>query len=230
MRGATILFTEMSPDMDWEDDFNHWYDTHHIPVRAAVPGFLSAKRYCDPDRPNYLAVYEIESPETLESADYKKVRAQPNGQTAWMLSNVQNYSRYVGKEISSAKRDDVDEGYLDAPYLYAVFFSVPDNRVEEFNAWYEDEHVTLLLKCEHWQAVRRFEILEGEPQPWTHLAIHYIDDMAALNSPEREAARDTEWRKRLSEEPWFQSSTQLYESIGGRFIAKATDPLPKTKK
>jgi hypothetical protein len=41
--------------------------------------------------------------------------------------------------------------------------------------------------------------------------------MAALSSPERDAARDTEWRKRLAEEPWFQSGTQVYESIGNRF-------------
>lgn len=219
MNGATILFTEMSPDMDWEDDFNHWYDSHHIPVRAAVPGFLSAQRYCDPDRPNYLAVYEIETPEILESVPYQKVRAQPNAQTAWMLSNVQNYSRYIGKKLSEARRDDVDDTFLDAPYLYAVFFSVPDEKAEEFNAWYDDEHVPLLLKCKHWLAVRRFEILEGEPQPWTHLAIHHIDDMAAFTSPEREAARTTEWRAKLAEEPWFQSSNQLYERIGDRFIS-----------
>jgi hypothetical protein len=217
LSGATILFTEMSPDMDWEDDFNHWYETHHIPVRAAVPGFVSAQRYCEPDRPNYLAVYEIESPDILQSAEYQKVRAQPNGQTAWMLSNAMNYSRYIGKETSTARRDGVDDSFLDTPFLYAVFFSVPDERAEEFNSWYDDEHVPLLLQSEHWLAVRRFEILEGEPQPWTHLAVHYLDAMAALSSPERDAARDTEWRKRLAEEPWFQSGTQVYESIGNRF-------------
>lgn len=217
MSGATILFTEMSPDPDWEDDFNHWYDSHHIRVRAAVPGFLSAKRYCDPDRPNYLAVYEIASEDVLQSTEYQKVRAQPNAQTAWMLSNVQNYSRYVGNQIAEAKRDDTGDDFIDSPYLYAVFFSVPDERAADFNAWYDEEHVPLLLKCPSWLAVRRFEIIEGEPQPWTHLAIHYLDDLAALTSPERDAARDTDWRKRLAEEPWFQSSTQVYESIGDRF-------------
>lgn len=217
MKGATILFTEMSPDMDWEDDFNHWYDTHHIPVRAAVPGFVSAQRYKDPDRPTYLAVYEITAPEVLESVDYQKVRAQPNAQTAWMLSNVQNYSRYIGKEMSMVLRDGQDDGVIDAPVLYAVFFSVPDERVDEFNSWYDDEHVPLLLKCDHWLAVRRFEILEGEPQPWTHLAVHYIADMAAFDSPERKAARSTEWRAKLAEEPWFQGSYEVYERFGDRF-------------
>ena len=88
MKGATILFTEMSPDIDWEDAFNRWYDTHHIPNRTKVEGFISAHRYRDPDRPAYLAIYEIASEEVLYSSDYEKVRAQPNAQTAWMLSNV----------------------------------------------------------------------------------------------------------------------------------------------
>ena len=67
--------------------------------------------------------------------------------------------------------------------------------------------------------VRRFEIFDGEPQPWTHLALHYLADLAALDSPEREAARDTEWRKKLAEEQWFRASYQVFEAIGDRFPA-----------
>ena len=61
MRGSTILFAEMIPDADWEDRFNKWYDTHHMPARMAAPGFISAQRYRDPERLNYLAVYELAS-------------------------------------------------------------------------------------------------------------------------------------------------------------------------
>ena len=217
MKGATVLFSEMSPDIGWEGAFNHWYDTHLIPVRMGVPGFVSVQRYCDTDRPNYLGLFEITAPEVLESEEYEKIKSQPNAQTAWMRANSLGYARYLGTEISDQILDGAENSSLDAPILYAVFFSVPDERAEEFNSWYDDEHVPLLLKSEHWLAVRRFEILEGEPQPWTHLAIHYLDDMAALSSPERDAARDTEWRKRLAQETWFQSSTQVYESIGDRF-------------
>jgi hypothetical protein len=208
----------MSPDIDWEDDFHHWYDTHHIPVRLAVPGFLGAQRYLDLDRPNYLAIYEIESPEVLNSEDYEKVRAQPNAKTAWMLSNVQNYSRYLGAEIGEMRRKEgTGDEVLDADYIYAVFFSVPDDRAEEFNSWYEDEHVPMLLKGEGWLGVRRFEIYDGEPQPWTHLALHYLADQSAMDTPEHAAARETDWRKKLAEEDWFQPSARLFEVFGERF-------------
>ena len=45
MQGRTILFSEMTPDIDWEDGFNKWNDTHLLPSRLAAPGFVSAQRY-----------------------------------------------------------------------------------------------------------------------------------------------------------------------------------------
>ena len=153
----------------------------------------------------------------LESPEYTKVRNQPNARTAWMLANMLDTARYLGNEISDQQRDDAGEDSLDAPYIYAVYFSVPDERVEDFNRWYEEEHIPMLLKCKDWLRVRRFDIYEGEPQPWTHLALHYLNDMAALDSPEREAARNTDRYKKLAEEPWFQAGYQLFESLGERF-------------
>jgi len=218
LKGGTVLFSELSPDMDWEDEFNEWYDNHQIKSRMGVPGFASARRYRDPDRPNYLTVYEITDPEVLESAEYMKVRNQPNARTAWMLANMLDSSRYLGNEISDQLREGAGEDSLDAPILDAGFFSVPDERAEDFNRWYQEEHVPLLLKCKDWLRVRRFEIYEGEPQPWTHLSLHYLADMAALDSPERAAARGTDLYSRLAEEPWFQAGYQVFEALGDRQV------------
>lgn len=219
MKGATVLFTEMAPDMDWEDEFNKWYDTHQIPQRMTVPGFFSAQRYKDPERPNYLSVFEMASPDVLESEPYTKVRSQPHATTRWMLDNVTDSSRYLGNQISELRQDGLGDEALDANAVFAVFFSVPDDRAEEFNAWYDEEHGPMLLKCKDWLMIRRFEIYDGEPQPWTHLALHYLRDGSALESPELEAARNTEWRDRLATEDWFRGSFQYYERFGDRFLA-----------
>ena len=218
LKGATILYTEMSPDIDWEDDFNHWYDTHHIPVRTEIPGFIGAQRYRDPDRPTYLAIYEISSPEIMESAPYKKVRAQPNAQSAWMLSNVENYSRYVCNEIEVACNQEWSEKVLSSSFVYSVFYSVPDKSSEEFIGWNTEEFHPILLNSEHWQGIRLLEISEGEPQPWTHLSINYLTNMdKAFDSSEFNAVTTTELYKKLSEEAWFQSSSNVYERFGERF-------------
>jgi hypothetical protein len=35
----------MSPPAHEEAKFNDWYDQEHIPLRVAIPGFVSAQRY-----------------------------------------------------------------------------------------------------------------------------------------------------------------------------------------
>lgn len=221
MKGAAILFTEMTPDYDWEDRFNRWYDTHRIPVRMEVSGFLGAQRYKDSDRPNYLAVYELEALAVLDSEAYQTVSAHPNAESKWMLDNVAGFTRYVGEAISDQRRDDPPIDPLDAPILYSTFFSVPDEAAEAFNAWYTEDHVPTLLECPDWLACRRFLITEGDPQPWTHLALHYIMDMSAFDSPQREKARSSQRRTALAEEPWFNASTHIYEIWGERFVPSA---------
>lgn len=221
MKGGSILFSEMCPEIDWEDRFNKWFDTHQVPVRMALPGFLGAQRYKAVERDNYLTVFELENLAALESDAYTNLRDHPNTETRWMLANVTGQSRYMGGLISEMGRKKTDGDPIDAPFVYAEFYSVPDERAKEFNDWYDDEHVPLLLKCDDWLMCRRFEIEDGEPQPWTHLALHYIADLAALDSPEIEAARGTERRQRLAEEPWFQGSAVAFERWGDRFLPEA---------
>ncbi|MBM3486829.1 MAG: hypothetical protein FJX67_09375 [Alphaproteobacteria bacterium] len=217
MKGASILLAEMIPDADWEARFNKWYDTHHIPTRMSAPGFVSAQRYRDPERSNYLAVYELAATTALATPEYTRIRTQPNVETKWIQANVQAPTRYVGDEIADLRRPDLTGEPLDAPILYAVFFSVPDERVADFDAWYQGEHVPLLLACRDWWMCRRFLIVDADPQPWTHLALHYIGDEKAFDSPERAAARSTPLRARLAAEPWFNASTVVFHRHGRRF-------------
>lgn len=218
MIGRAILFSEMTPEYDWEDRFNRWYDTHRIPLRMAAPGFLSAQRYKNAERPNYLVVYELDDLAALETPEYRKIDAPPNGETRWMLANASGISRYVGEQIAEQRRDDAPADPTQAPILYAVFFSVPDERADEFNAWYDQEHTPMLLGCADWLCCRRFFVSDADPQPWTHLALHYLADMRAFDAPERAASRETEWRRRLADEPWFNASQLVFERWGQSFL------------
>jgi hypothetical protein len=221
MQGPMILFSEMAPDIDWEDRFNKWNDGHLIPARLAAPGFAGARRYKHVERETYLAVYEAEDAAALKSEEFLAVEEYPTTETRWMMANITDYSSYFGNQISSQQRDDLDADPLDAPILYSVFFSVPDEKEDDFNAWYTEEHVPMLLKCGDWLMCRRFLIEDGEPQPWTHLALHYLNDMSAFDSPERDAARATDWFARLSEEQWFQGSTTVYLKHGDPIVKSA---------
>jgi hypothetical protein len=167
MPGTAILFSEMTPDASWEDEFNDWYDHEHIPLRMDVPGFRSARRYVVPDTRNYLAIYEMDSTEVLRTPAYQSVKNNPSARTRLMLANVKGFTRYIGEEISGHLSDS-----LEAPFLLTEFFEIPRER-------------ELLLEDRDCLMVRRFRIVDGEPKAWTHLALYYLAGPVAVESAGR---------------------------------------------
>lgn len=217
-----VLFSEMTPPPALEDAFNDWYNTEHIPVRMDVDGFVGAQRYKDPKGPGYLAIYDLNSPDVLGSDAYKAVKANPSPVTAEMLGVVQGFTRYTGELLGWQVQEGLgDEDLLASPYVYSVLFSVPADRQAAFNEWYEQEHVPLLLGSSQWLGCRRYRIVDGEPAQYTHLAIHHLSSLDALESDARAAARATDWRARLAAEPWFKGTYLVYERLGDRFRAGA---------
>ena len=84
---ARYIFTaSMDVDPDKEDLFNEVYDQEHVPMLLEVPGVLSVTRMKQAPltlciggeektvdtsaEPRYSAVYEIESPDVLTSAEW----------------------------------------------------------------------------------------------------------------------------------------------------------------
>lgn len=213
---TAVLFSEMTPAPEWEGDFNDWYDTEHIPLRMGAPGFASAQRYRANEGPAYLAVYEMETAGALKTPEYQVIKGQPSEQTRRMLGGVSGFTRYIGNESG---RWEKAATAIDAPVLYAVFFEVPAGRADDFDRWYAEDHIPLLMQCDDWLMVRRFDIIDGEPGKYTHLALHYLASTAALSSPEREAARATPWRAKLAAESWFKGHYVVFDRLGSRFRA-----------
>lgn len=219
--GKTILFSEMTPPAHEENKFNAWYDEEHIPLRVAIPGFVSAQRYlADGDDRNYLAVYEMDNPQVLKSKEYDIVKNQPSDLTKSMLSSVSGFTRYIGNLLGDQWRENVSNPLDQAQYLYAVFFTVPENELTEFDDWYTQDHVPILLECPEWLGTRRFEIIEAHPGTYNRLALHYLTTSEALNSSARAKARVTPWRDRLAAKPWFKGHYLVFKNHQNRQYSK----------
>jgi len=222
MQGTGILFSEMTPPPGREAAFHGWYDQEHIPVRMAVPGFLSGQRYRDTAEgaAGFLAVYEMADLAVLKTPAYGEVKNRPSDVTRTMLASVTGFTRYLGVETSVRRQGLAGGSALDAPLLYAVWFDVPQERLADFDAWYETDHVPLLMECSEWRMVRRFAVTQGEPGPFNRLALHYLADRSALSSEARERARGTPWRARLAVEPWFRGTYKVFERHGPRLTGR----------
>ena len=100
MKCKGFLLVLMQPPPAFEEEFNAWYDTEHVPERAAVPGFQSALRYtCVDGHPRYLAMYDTERPEVFDTEGYLRVsfdRSSP--WTKRVTSRVKVY-RSAGRQV-----------------------------------------------------------------------------------------------------------------------------------
>jgi hypothetical protein len=96
MRGFLVVTNNIDPAA--EAEFNRWYHDEHLDQRLAVPGFTTARRYLAIDSPQrYAALYETESPATLQSPAYAELLRSPTPRTAAMMPSFRDTNRVVAR-------------------------------------------------------------------------------------------------------------------------------------
>ncbi len=100
-RGMLIVFFE--PPATLEEEFHDWYDTEHLPERARIAGFESARRFVSlGDGPRYAAVYDLTRLDVLEGEEYRAVAgANFSPWTRRIMSRARSM-RLTGQEVASA--------------------------------------------------------------------------------------------------------------------------------
>jgi hypothetical protein len=88
-----LLLNAMNIAPELEAEFNEWYDKEHIPALAAVPGVLCARRFRGTGNRKYVALYHLETPEVVESADWK--RARESEWSSRIVSKFRDHLRLV---------------------------------------------------------------------------------------------------------------------------------------
>jgi hypothetical protein len=80
-----VVTAEVDPEV--EAEWNRWYDEVHLPDALACPGVLAGRRYVSADltesergrggrigRKLYTTVYELESPQAVETVEFAAMR------------------------------------------------------------------------------------------------------------------------------------------------------------
>jgi hypothetical protein len=83
----------------------------------------------------------------------------------------------------------------DAPWHYVVATDVLAEQEDDFNAWYEREHLPGLAAVPGTAHAARYRVVEG-PGPRYH-ACYELAERSAFNSPEWLAVRATPWSSRV---------------------------------
>jgi len=192
--GLFYVYTEAG-SVD-EAEFHDWYDHEHGPARLTVPGFGRALRYqaLDGAKPPWLALYELDSPDVLDSPEYKAVVANASDRDRAVMAGLAALDRRVYEQVS----DDGSPVERPAPVILAVALSVPEGSEDDLAAWYAEEHIPMLLHVPGWRRIRRFRLVRGMDGPVPDfLSVHELAGPEVLEDPGYRAAISTPWRDRV---------------------------------
>ncbi len=187
--GLLAVWTDIAPEA--EREFNEWYDSEHIPQLLGVPGFLSGRRYQAVEgEPKYLALYDLTDAEVLKSDAFRQVREMPTEWTKKMLPLFRNTAIGAYRQIFShgtRPAQDVD-------FVLTVRLNTPAEKEQEFNEWYNVDHLPALVSVPGVSCARRYAAVEGDPK---YLAVYEMNDARIPKSPEWDKARNSEWTLRI---------------------------------
>ncbi len=178
----TRQFVDMSAQV--EQDYNRWYWEEHLPTKRSVTGVISARRYhtvgtARPDAPQYMAIYEITSPEVIESYEWKvtTIGSEWSKRLFHFAGTAGVYERIFPKDV------DDSLSYPTAEYVYVTRMTPKPAGEEEFNRWYNEHHIPAMTAVPGVISGRRY-IVAGKTYQYAsrYLAIYELENPAVIES------------------------------------------------
>jgi antibiotic biosynthesis monooxygenase (ABM) superfamily enzyme len=227
-----LMFVATDVDPDHEAEWNRWYDSRHIPQRKVLPGFLTARRYQlrkgGSSSQRYLALYDLDGPEALQSEEYLSLSREPvqNDEDRAMLACFRNRLRGTMRLISD--RPAAGNPARDSAEALLVVGVEPQSGFEEeFNAWYEEEHIPYLTAVPGVLGVRRFQAIRDD---LPYVAIWELANADVRGSEEWRRASQTPWTKRMFLQHCRQLIMGTYEPIGSSTGRDVITPAMEAKR
>lgn len=195
----TVRLHPVAPENDAE--FNDWYNLEHVPQLTALPGFVRTRRYrCDNADIRYLAWYET-ADKTIEAGpDFQYIVAHP---TPWSQRMRTIYGPHRERmnfelmcDVANASAALPAAG---APWMYIVHTDIPDHIVDEYNAWYDKEHLPRCANIPGVLRARRYTSVactSGNPGP-KYLTAYEMTGPDVWESPAAQVARKTPWTEKM---------------------------------
>jgi hypothetical protein len=193
---AGLFYVYTDPGAVDEAEFHDWYDHEHGPARLTVPGILAATRYhaLDGLAPPWLALYELASPDVIDSSEYKALGATASDRDKSVGAGLATLDRRVYEQVS----EDGSPVGRTAPAVLAVSMSVPEGTEADLEAWYTQEHIPMLLSVPGWRRIRRYRLVNAlDAAGPDFLSLHEVAGPEVFEDAGYQAAISTPWRDRI---------------------------------
>ena len=187
------------------DEFHDWYDLEHLPERLAVPGFGACERWIGDGKENVsVATYDLDSVDVLRADPYQSI-AHGN-LSVWskrVTSMCRRLLRFEGAQITPG--DAAAPAGAGALLLNAM--NIAPEAEDDFNAWYDDEHLPALGGVPGMLLARRYRSDEEGPGVRRYIAIYHLESPDVTRSDAWKSAVDTPWSARMR--PHFSDHVRI---------------------
>ena len=202
-----LMLIKLGQPPEREEEWNDWFNNVHVPSRLDnIPGLLGVRRLIALEgEPKYLNLWELANADVPTSEAYGKLREEedlmPPDSFEVMTRGIPQFSR----EIYERRYPEQGEYRMpDTQFFLVVGHDVPADREEEYNAWYETEHIPAIMQVPGFVTARRFVAVKsvpakassGSPAP-KYLAVYDLESKDALQSEAFAKARNTPWSDRV---------------------------------
>ena len=101
-KGLLLVLVDPAPSL--EEELNAWYDTEHLPERAALPGFETALRFTSlGDGPRYAALYDLTDLDVLRSAGYLAVSGDRFSPWTKRVTGRSHPARLTARQVAGSR-------------------------------------------------------------------------------------------------------------------------------
>lgn len=209
VKGLLLVAFDFSEEM--ADEFHDWYDLEHIPERQAVAGFRNCQRWLDATGARRaVATYDLDTVDVLQSPAYRAIAG----------ANLSPWSKRITGKCSRLMRFEgvqfgTQAGLIptEAGGLLVNAMNVAAEAEEDFNAWYDEEHLPALTSVPGVLAARRYVASDGTHGGQRYVAIYYLRSADVVLSDAWKAAADTPWSTRVR--PYFRDRIRI---LNNRYV------------
>jgi hypothetical protein len=111
MNAMGLLVARLDPPLDMEDEFNDWYDREHLSQKLGVPGVLRGRRFVRDEYPRYIACYDLDSLDVLQTQAYLATVGRNRSEwTTRIMSRIRFWDRRIYRQTSPG-RDPTSSGH-----------------------------------------------------------------------------------------------------------------------
>jgi hypothetical protein len=192
--GVFVELIDLDPE-DGRQAWAEWYDRTYLAERARLDGVVAARRGTRASGSvQNIVVYDLSDVTVPHSSPWRdldrRLEADDPARDAVRASLARAESTLYRQILSTVR----DYEPPDAEILHGAFFEADPSDHDEFNDWYDTEHVLFVDIIDGYLNCRRFQSLAD---PTRFLALYDVTTLEVATSDETAKANESPWTDRI---------------------------------